>query len=104
MGSAVGLSMSPILIPIYTTGNAMRCNTQQLGAEKAAYICGICNPLQAPATPLVSLVMRSGQRFESARRLYFLGDLQINHEAIGKHRLRSATDLLQPYCNRVRMG
>jgi hypothetical protein len=33
---------------------------------------GICNPVQTPATPELSLVKRLGQRFESARRLFIL--------------------------------
>jgi hypothetical protein len=52
---------------IDTTGNAIRCNTQQAGEEKAAYIWGICKPEQTPATPYLSLVMsRPGVRVPSS--------------------------------------
>src|ERR687894_1161403 len=45
----------------------MRCNTQQPGAEKVAYLCGICNPVHTPATPDGSLVMsRSAVRVRSS--------------------------------------
>jgi hypothetical protein len=53
-----------------TTGNAIRCNTQQTRDKKAAHLCGICKLLQTPATHELSLVKRLGQRFESARRLF----------------------------------
>src|SRR5215217_5121189 len=35
-----------------------------------AYLCGICKPLQTPATLDRILVKRLGQRFESARRFF----------------------------------
>src|SRR5215212_9222240 len=52
-----------------TTGNAIRYNAWQAREEKPALICGICKPLQTPATPELSLVAGAGKRFESARRL-----------------------------------
>ncbi len=36
-------------------------------------MCGICKPLQPPATHELSLVKRRGERFESARRLFVFG-------------------------------
>src|SRR5215207_3389821 len=52
-----------------TTGNAIRCNAGQGRAKKPAYLCGICKPVQTPATTDRTLVKRLGQRFESAPRL-----------------------------------
>jgi hypothetical protein len=54
---------------IDTTANAIRCNTQQSRESKADYLCGICKPVQTPATHELSLVKRVDQRFESAHRL-----------------------------------
>jgi hypothetical protein len=39
-----------------TTANAIRCNAGQGSEKKAAYLCGICNLVQTPATPELSLV------------------------------------------------
>ena len=38
------------LAPVDTTTSAIRCNTRQAGEERMAYLCGICNPVQTPAT------------------------------------------------------
>jgi hypothetical protein len=53
--------------------HAIPCNPGQSREEKTAYKCGICKTLQPRATTDRTLVMRLGQRFDSARRLsYFV--------------------------------
>jgi hypothetical protein len=51
----------------------MLCNRGQLREQRTAYLCGICKPVQGPATTDRAFVMRLGQRFESARRLSTIG-------------------------------
>ena len=50
-------------------GTQIQCNPKQAGERKIAQECGICKPVQNPATHDRSLVMSRGKRFESARRL-----------------------------------
>ena len=45
------------------------CNKRQGREKKPAYVSGFCNVVQTMETSSCSLVMRLGQRFESARRL-----------------------------------
>jgi hypothetical protein len=40
-----------------TTANAIRCKGVQAREEKSAYLCGVCKPVQPPATHELSLVM-----------------------------------------------
>src|SRR5215211_4921264 len=51
----------------------MPCNSEQSREQRAAYLCGICKPLQRSATTDRTLVAGAGQRFESARRLPLIG-------------------------------
>src|SRR5215210_2450350 len=51
---------------------AIPCNSEQSRAQKTVYLCEICKPVQHSATTDRTLVERSGQRFESARRLSYL--------------------------------
>jgi hypothetical protein len=59
---------------IYADEQLTHCPGYGRSLERDALISsldtGICKPVQVPATPDRSLVMRLGQRFESARRLF----------------------------------
>src|SRR5215217_3185982 len=58
------------LTPVDPNPDAIPCNTGQSREYETAYLCGICNPVQRPATTDRTLVAGAGQRFESARRLH----------------------------------
>jgi hypothetical protein len=51
--------------------DARSCNSEQSREQITLYLCGMCKPPQPSATTDRTLVMRLGQRFESARRPSF---------------------------------
>jgi hypothetical protein len=61
------------LIPRGTQYGATGSNAEQRKLPRNAAFAGLYKPPQPPATPDASLVMRLGQRFESARRLSAIG-------------------------------
>jgi hypothetical protein len=73
--SYIGLAMNRghvihgLQTPLDPNPDAMPYNSGQYREQKTLYLCVNCNPLQPSATADRTLVMRLGQRFESARRL-----------------------------------
>jgi hypothetical protein len=76
------------------------------GRRKTHYLCGICKPLQRPATTDRTLVMSRGKRFESARRLFSCGVLQVKLQNPKRPVHHAGANLLQPAkeCRPVRGG
>src|ERR671920_1027217 len=52
--------------------DAIPCKRWQHREQRTLYLCGNCKPVQRPATTDRTLVMRLGQRFESAPWLSYL--------------------------------